>query len=152
MFNDSHGGSELGLKCICSFVQRESSYEKWIFGKPVKLLLLVHVNASPQRLIPSPRSLPLRQDTPHPPLLPYVIGLTGGSGSGKSSIAKQLEALGAVRIDCDKLGHEVYQPGQAAYHRVLEEFGSGEADRCSQTQQTGPSESLMHYESVAAFP
>uniref|UniRef100_A0A3Q3RDQ2 Bifunctional coenzyme A synthase n=1 Tax=Monopterus albus TaxID=43700 RepID=A0A3Q3RDQ2_MONAL len=58
------------------------------------------------------------------PPLPYVIGLTGGSGSGKSSIARQLEALGAVRIDCDKLGHEVYQPGTAAYHRVLEEFGS----------------------------
>lgn len=55
-----------------------------------------------------------------------MIGLTGGSGSGKSSIARQLEDLGAVRIDCDKLGHEVYQPGTAAYHRVLEEFGSGE--------------------------
>lgn len=55
-----------------------------------------------------------------------MIGLTGGSGSGKSSIAKQLEDLGAVRIDCDKLGHEVYQPGTAAYRRVLEEFGSGE--------------------------
>lgn len=54
-----------------------------------------------------------------------MIGLTGGSGSGKSSIAKQLEALGAARIDCDKLGHEVYQPGAAAYDRVLEEFGSG---------------------------
>ncbi|KAM3592021.1 uncharacterized protein V6R79_011705 [Siganus canaliculatus] len=63
-------------------------------------------------------------DTSHLPPLPYVIGLTGGSGSGKSSIAKRLEALGAVRIDCDKLGHEVYQPGTAAYHRVLEEFGS----------------------------
>lgn len=62
--------------------------------------------------------------TSHLPPLPYVIGLTGGSGSGKSSIAKRLEALGAVRIDCDKLGHEVYQPGTAAYHRVLEEFGS----------------------------
>lgn len=69
------------------------------------------------------------QDSPHLPLLPYVIGLTGGSGSGKSSIAKQLEALGAVQIDCDKLGHEVYRPGQAAYHRVLEEFGTGEANR-----------------------
>ena len=54
-----------------------------------------------------------------------MIGLTGGSGSGKSSIAKQLEALGAARIDCDKLGHDVYQPGTAAYHRVLEKFGSG---------------------------
>ncbi|KAM6898288.1 bifunctional coenzyme A synthase isoform 1-T1 [Lycodopsis pacificus] len=60
----------------------------------------------------------------HLAALPYVIGLTGGSGSGKSSIARQLEALGAVRIDCDKLGHEVYQPGTAAYRRVLEEFGS----------------------------
>lgn len=64
------------------------------------------------------------KETPHLPCLPYVIGLTGGSGSGKSSIAKRLEALGAVRIDCDKLGHEVYQPGTAAYHKVLEEFGS----------------------------
>ncbi|XP_071319737.1 bifunctional coenzyme A synthase [Trachinotus anak] len=64
------------------------------------------------------------KDTSHLPPIPYVIGLTGGSGSGKSSIARQLEALGAVRIDCDKLGHEVYQPGTAAYHRVLEEFGS----------------------------
>lgn len=54
-----------------------------------------------------------------------MIGLTGGSGSGKSSIARQLETLGAVRIDCDKLGHEVYQPDTVAYHRVLEEFGSG---------------------------
>ncbi|KAM9837789.1 bifunctional coenzyme A synthase isoform 1-T2 [Aulostomus maculatus] len=64
------------------------------------------------------------KEAPHLPPLPYVVGLTGGSGSGKSSIAKQLEALGAVRIDCDKLGHEVYRPGTAAYHRVLEEFGS----------------------------
>ncbi|KAM8730438.1 bifunctional coenzyme A synthase [Acanthopagrus schlegelii] len=64
------------------------------------------------------------KDTSHLAPLPYVIGLTGGSGSGKSSIARQLEDLGAVQIDCDKLGHEVYQPGTAAYHRVLEEFGS----------------------------
>ncbi|CAJ1080341.1 bifunctional coenzyme A synthase [Xyrichtys novacula] len=64
------------------------------------------------------------KDTCHLPPLPYVIGLTGGSGSGKSSIAKRLEALNAVRVDCDKLGHEVYQPGTAAYHKVLEEFGS----------------------------
>ncbi|KAM7370727.1 hypothetical protein PAMP_010252 [Pampus punctatissimus] len=64
------------------------------------------------------------KDTSHLPPLPYVIGLTGGSGSGKSSIARQLEALGAVRIDCDKLGHEVYQPGTEACHKVLEEFGS----------------------------
>ncbi|KAM3849266.1 bifunctional coenzyme A synthase [Diretmus argenteus] len=64
------------------------------------------------------------KDTSHLPPLPYVIGLTGGSGSGKSSIAKRLEALGAAYIDCDQLGHETYQPGTAAYHGVLEAFGS----------------------------
>ncbi|KAL0984428.1 hypothetical protein UPYG_G00141350 [Umbra pygmaea] len=63
-------------------------------------------------------------DKPHLPLVPYVIGLTGGSGSGKSSIARQLEALGAARIDSDQLGHETYRPGEVAYNRVLEEFGS----------------------------
>lgn len=64
------------------------------------------------------------KDASHLAPLPYVIGLTGGSGSGKSSIARQLETFGAVRIDCDKLGHEVYQPGAAGYHKVLQEFGS----------------------------
>ncbi|XP_061120069.1 bifunctional coenzyme A synthase [Syngnathus typhle] len=62
--------------------------------------------------------------TPDLPLQPYVIGLTGRSGSGKSSVAKRLEDLGTVRIDCDKLGHQVYELGSAAYRRILEEFGS----------------------------
>ncbi|KAI2648809.1 Bifunctional coenzyme A synthase [Labeo rohita] len=61
---------------------------------------------------------------PDLPLDPYVIGLTGGSGSGKSSIAHRLEGLGAVRIDCDQLGHEAYLPGTSAYHKVIQEFGS----------------------------
>uniref|UniRef100_A0A668ASH8 Bifunctional coenzyme A synthase n=1 Tax=Myripristis murdjan TaxID=586833 RepID=A0A668ASH8_9TELE len=64
------------------------------------------------------------KDTSHLAPIPYVIGLTGSSGSGKSSIAKRLEALGAVRIDSDKLGHETYLPGTAAYYRVVDEFGS----------------------------
>ncbi|XP_053090410.1 bifunctional coenzyme A synthase isoform X1 [Pangasianodon hypophthalmus] len=55
---------------------------------------------------------------------PYVIGLTGGSGSGKSSITRRLEGLGAARIDADQLGHETYQPGTAAYHRIVQEFGT----------------------------
>uniref|UniRef100_A0A6Q2WZ40 Bifunctional coenzyme A synthase n=1 Tax=Esox lucius TaxID=8010 RepID=A0A6Q2WZ40_ESOLU len=63
------------------------------------------------------------KDMPHLPLVPYIIGLTGGSGSGKSSIARQLEALGAARIDSDQLGHETYRPGEVVYNRVLEEFG-----------------------------
>ena len=36
--------------------------------------------------------------------LPYVVGLTGSTASGKSSVCARLERLGAVIIDCDKLG------------------------------------------------
>ncbi|XP_048871301.1 bifunctional coenzyme A synthase [Brienomyrus brachyistius] len=64
------------------------------------------------------------EDKPYLPPNPYVIGLTGGSGSGKSSIACRLEALGAVRIDSDQLGHETYCPGTAAYQKVVMEFGT----------------------------
>ncbi|KAM9487816.1 bifunctional coenzyme A synthase [Clarias gariepinus] len=56
--------------------------------------------------------------------LPYVIGLTGGSGSGKTSIARRLEGFGAARIDADQLGHETYRLGTAAYHRIVQEFGA----------------------------
>ena len=40
---------------------------------------------------------------------PFVIGLTGGIASGKTSVAKRLEKLGATRIDCDALGHKAYE-------------------------------------------
>eukprot|EP00116_Pleurobrachia_bachei_P006617 sb/3466879/ len=56
---------------------------------------------------------------------PYVIGLTGGICSGKSTIRKDLEDRGIETIDCDKIGHEVYQPGGPAYKLVVEEFGEG---------------------------
>ncbi|XP_061087388.1 bifunctional coenzyme A synthase [Conger conger] len=64
------------------------------------------------------------KDNPLLPHVPYVIGLSGGSGSGKSSIARRLEALGAVCIDGDQMGHETYRPGATAYQRVVEEFGN----------------------------
>jgi len=41
--------------------------------------------------------------------LPYVIGLTGGTASGKSSICARLEHLGAVIVDCDKLGKYLFK-------------------------------------------
>ncbi|XP_069733142.1 bifunctional coenzyme A synthase [Phaenicophaeus curvirostris] len=66
---------------------------------------------------------PPRQD-PALPSHPYVIGLTGGTGSGKSSIAKLLGQLGAFLIDADKLGHAVYVPGGPAYERVVAAFGA----------------------------
>ncbi|XP_005063178.2 PREDICTED: LOW QUALITY PROTEIN: bifunctional coenzyme A synthase [Ficedula albicollis] len=67
---------------------------------------------------------PPRQD-PALLLRPYVIGLTGGTGSGKTSIAKLLGQLGAFIIDADKLGHAVYVPGGPAYEPVVAAFGAG---------------------------
>jgi len=64
-----------------------------------------------------------------------VIGLTGGIGSGKSIVAQFLAELGAVIIDADKVGHEVFKPGTEAWQEVVTTFGKqilntkGEIDR-----------------------
>lgn len=55
----------------------------------------------------------------------YVIGLTGGIASGKSSIAKRLGRLGARTIDADVVGHSVYERDTEAYEEVLKSFGRG---------------------------
>ena len=52
----------------------------------------------------------------------YVIGLTGGIGSGKSTVAKVLEEEGAAVLSADLLGHEVYLPGKPAYDEIIEAF------------------------------
>ncbi len=54
-----------------------------------------------------------------------IVGLTGGVATGKSVIADELERLGAVIIDADRVGHDVIAPGAEAYAEVVEEFGSG---------------------------
>ncbi|KAM5273395.1 bifunctional coenzyme A synthase [Ctenodactylus gundi] len=54
----------------------------------------------------------------------YVLGLTGISGSGKSSVAQRLKSLGAFVIDSDQLGHRAYAPGGPAYQPVVEAFGT----------------------------
>ncbi|XP_047486498.1 bifunctional coenzyme A synthase-like [Penaeus chinensis] len=57
------------------------------------------------------------------PSHPHVIGLTGGSASGKSSVAKRFQKLGAGIVDCDKLGHEAYKKGTDCYNKLIQEFG-----------------------------
>ena len=52
-----------------------------------------------------------------------TIGLTGGIGSGKSTVSKVLATLGAHIIDADIVGHEIYLPGKAAWKQVTEAFG-----------------------------
>ena len=54
-----------------------------------------------------------------------VIGLTGGIGSGKSTISEYLGDLGATLIDADEVGHEVFKPGTPAYRDVVDAFGRG---------------------------
>ena len=56
---------------------------------------------------------------------PYIIGLTGGSASGKSSVGRRVAGRGWGVVDCDKLGHLAYSPGQPAHARVVQEFGQG---------------------------
>ncbi len=54
-----------------------------------------------------------------------VIGLTGGICSGKSTVSQFLAELGAVIIDADKVGHETFKPGTAAWREVVAAFGKG---------------------------
>lgn len=52
-----------------------------------------------------------------------LIGLTGGTGSGKSTAARRFEARGIPVIDADKVGHDLLAPGGAAENAVVEAFG-----------------------------
>jgi dephospho-CoA kinase len=56
-------------------------------------------------------------------LVMRIIGLTGGIGSGKSTVARFLAGLGAVIIDADKIGHEVLKPNTEAWREVVAGFG-----------------------------
>lgn len=58
------------------------------------------------------------------PLKPYIIGLTGGIASGKSSVIEKVEKLGAGLVNCDKLAHDLYLPGKKCFDAVVENFGS----------------------------
>jgi dephospho-CoA kinase len=52
-----------------------------------------------------------------------IIGLTGGVGSGKSTVARILQSKGAVIIDADAIARDVLQPGRPAFDRVRARFG-----------------------------
>ncbi len=64
-----------------------------------------------------------------------VIGLTGGIGSGKSTVSQHLAELGAKIIDGDKVGHEAFKPNTEVWREIVATFGrqiltpSGEIDR-----------------------
>ena len=59
---------------------------------------------------------------------PYVIGLTGGIGCGKSEAARYLESLGAARFDADEVSRALTAPGGVALPAIREKFGDGVFD------------------------
>ena len=65
----------------------------------------------------------------------FVIGLTGGIGTGKTYVSSLLKNLGAAIVNADLLGHEVYAPQSEGWQAVVDTFGeqivaeNGEIDR-----------------------
>lgn len=51
------------------------------------------------------------------------VGLTGGLGSGKSTVAAMLRDLGAQVVEADELGRELMEPGQSVYAEIVRVFG-----------------------------
>lgn len=51
------------------------------------------------------------------------VGLTGGLGSGKTFVGRELQRLGCYFLQADELGHQVLLPGGEAYGPVIKEFG-----------------------------
>jgi dephospho-CoA kinase len=70
----------------------------------------------------------------------YVVGLTGGIGSGKSEVARLFAARGATLVDADALAHELTGPGGAAMDAIRAAFGpsvvglDGSLDRATMRQ------------------
>ena len=57
-----------------------------------------------------------------------LVGLTGGIGAGKSTVAELLAARGAVIIDADQVARAVVEPGQPALKKLVERFGESILD------------------------
>lgn len=86
-----------------------------------------------------------------------IIGLTGGIGSGKSTVARQFGALGVHWVDADDVAREVVEPGMPALKAIANHFGQdiltddGALDRArlrqivfEQPEQRAWLESLLH--------
>ncbi|RKY32959.1 MAG: dephospho-CoA kinase [Candidatus Omnitrophota bacterium] len=52
-----------------------------------------------------------------------VIGITGGLGTGKSTVVRMLKSYGAAVIDADQIAHGIIKPGKKIYLKLVETFG-----------------------------
>ncbi|MGL4715643.1 MAG: dephospho-CoA kinase [Aeromonas sp.] len=62
----------------------------------------------------------------------YVVAITGGIGSGKTTIANQFAALGIDVVDADVIAREVVAPGTPALTAIADHFGAGVIDPAGQ--------------------
>ena len=53
-----------------------------------------------------------------------VIGVTGGVGTGKSTVARMFNDLGALVLDADRVAHQVMEPKRLAWRQIVKTFGS----------------------------
>ena len=60
---------------------------------------------------------------------PFIIGLTGAIGTGKSLVRKMLEHKGALTIDADRLAHGAYAAGTKGYNELVRVFGNEVLDQ-----------------------
>lgn len=66
-----------------------------------------------------------------------MVGLTGGIGSGKSTVSAMLEALGATIIDADQLAREAVAPGSEGLEALVARFGPEVLDAAGQLDRKG---------------
>jgi len=64
------------------------------------------------------------------------VGLTGGIASGKSTVAAMFRDLDVPVLEMDPLGHELLEPGQAAYDEVVREFGKDVLDAAGKVDRS----------------
>lgn len=66
-----------------------------------------------------------------------LVGLTGGIGAGKSTVAELLAARGAVIVDADQVARAVVEPGQPALAKLVERFGNAVLDGDGRLDRSG---------------
>jgi dephospho-CoA kinase len=87
-----------------------------------------------------------------------LVGLTGGIGAGKSTVAAMLAERGAVVIDADAIVRDLYAPGSAVHRRIVERFGDrvvlpdGSLDRAKIAQAVFADDDARHALNAIVHP
>ena len=117
-----------------------------------------HNSGNVERLLPTADFGPnsLRTASPPPPwpqLMPcptttlramILIALTGGIGSGKSTVARALAVRGAVILDADVIVRDLQQPGQPVFLAMVERWGSEIVDETGQLNRQAVANIVFH--------